>query len=294
MHELTWGILAGLGCGLNWAVTSLVVRTLLGRLSPAGIGALRATGGGALLIGVALAAGEGPAMLQAPVWVMLSLASAIVLAMVIGDSLFFRGMEELGVTQALTLSLLNPLLTTLTGIALYGEPLTPVRLAGIGLVLGGLGLIVSSKGEVDAGKGQATRRGLRLVFLASGCWAAAATIVKPALRQVPVFAGTALRIPVAALVLWLTPWTQGTLAAVRASTPSERWRMGVICLLNAIGSILFTVAIRSGGVAIGNALASTSPLFAIPLEVLILRRWPSRRTIAGAVLTVLGIACLGF
>jgi drug/metabolite transporter (DMT)-like permease len=294
MNELTQGILAGLGCGLNWAVTSLVVRTLLGRLTPPGIGALRATGGGALLIGVALAMGEGPAMLQAPVWVILSLCSAIILAMVIGDSLFFRSMEELGVTRALTLSLLNPLLTTLTGIAFYGEPINPVRLAGIGLVLVGLGFIVSGKGDADAGKGQATRRGYRLVFLASGCWAAAATIVKPALRQVPVYAGTALRIPVAALVLWLTPWTRGTVSAIRESTPSERWRMVILCLLNGLGSIFFTVAIRSGGVAIGNALASTSPLFAIPLEILVLGQRPSSRTVAGAILTVAGIACLGF
>jgi drug/metabolite transporter (DMT)-like permease len=47
-------------------------------------------------------------------------------------------------------------------------------------------------------------------------------------------------------------------------------------------------------VAIGNALASTSPLFAIPLEILFLNRRPSPRTIAGAALTVVGIACLGF
>jgi drug/metabolite transporter (DMT)-like permease len=87
----------------------------------------------------------------------------------VGDSLFFRSMEDLGVTRALTLALLNPLLTTLTG----------------------------------------------------------------------------------------------------------------------------TVAIRSGGVAISNALASTSPLFAIPLEILVLNRRPSARTTAGAALTVVGIACLG-
>jgi len=47
-------------------------------------------------------------------------------------------------------------------------------------------------------------------------------------------------------------------------------------------------------VAIGYALASTSPLFAIPLEILILKRRPSSRTIAGAILTVAGIACFGF
>lgn len=294
MHELTQGVLAGLGCGLNWAVTSLLVRTLLARLTPAGIGAVRATGGGALLIVMALAAGEGPAMLRAPLWVVLSLAVAIVVGMGIGDSFFFRSMEDLGVTRALTLSLLNPLITTLTGIALYREPVTPLRLAAIALVIGGLGLIVSGKGEDGAATGRRARRGLRLVFLAAGCWALGATIVKPALLEVPVLAGTALRIPMAGVVLWLTPWSRGTIAAVRESTPGERWRLGTICLLNALGSIMFTVAIRSGGVAIGNALASTSPLFAIPLEILFLKRRPSPRTIAGAALTVAGIAFLSF
>ena len=62
-------------------------------------------------------------MLHAPLWVVLSLATAILLAMGVGDTLFFRSMDSLGVTRALTLSLLNPLLTTLTGIVLYQEPL---------------------------------------------------------------------------------------------------------------------------------------------------------------------------
>ena len=294
MHELTQGVLAGLGCGLNWAVTSLVVRTLLAKLTPAGIGAVRATGGGALLIVMALAAGEGPAMFRAPLWVVLSLAVAIVVGMGIGDSFFFRSMEDLGVTRALTLSLLNPLLTTVTGIVVYQEPVTPLRMAAIALVIGGLGLIVSGKGEDGAAAGRRVRRGLRLVFLAAGCWALGATIMKPALLEVPILAGTALRIPIAGVVLWLTPWTRGTVAAVRESTQGERWRLGTICLLNALGSVMYTVAIRSGGVAIGNALASTSPLFAIPLEILVFKRHPSPRTIAGASLTVAGIACLGF
>jgi drug/metabolite transporter (DMT)-like permease len=294
MHELTLGVLAGLGCGLNWAVTSLLVRTLLPRLTPAGISAVRATGGGALLILMALAAGEGPAMLAAPLWVVLSLAIAIVVGMGVGDSFFFLSMEDLGVTRALTLSLLNPLLTTLTGIALYREPLTPLRLTAIGLVIGGLGVIISGKGEDAVGSSRRARRGLRRVFLGAGCWALSATMVKPALLEVPVLAGTALRIPMAGVVLWLTPWSRGTVAAVRESTVAERRRLGTVCLLNALGSIMFTVAIRSAGVAIGNALASTSPLFAIPLEILFLGRHPSPRTITGAALTVVGIACLGF
>jgi len=294
MTELTIGILAGLGCGLNWAVTSLLVHSLLGRLTPAGLSAVRSTVGGGILIAAALGAGEGRDMLRAPLWVVLSLWAAIVIAMAVGDSLFFRGLGYLGLTHALALSLLNPLLTTLTGILLHGEPMTLLRLAGIGLVLGGLGLIISGRGQDGSRGSLATRRGVLLVFLASASWALSATIMKPALLQVPILAGTALRIPMAGLVLWLTPWTRGTLGAIRDSTPAEWWRLGAVCCLNAIGSGLFTIAIRSGGVAVGNALASTAPLFGIPLEVAILKKRPPGRTIVGAVLTVGGIGCLGF
>jgi len=294
MTDLTLGILAGLASGLNWAVTSFLIRSLLGRLAPVEVSAIRSTVGGGILIIVAIAAGEGSDMLQAPLWVVLSLWAAILLAMGLGDTLFFRSMEYLGLTPALCLSLINPLLTTLTGIALYGEPMTLSRLVGIGLVIGGLGLIVSGR-EADGARGpHAARVGLPLVFLAAASWASSATIMKPALLHVPVFAGTALRIPMAGLVLWLTPWTRGTLQAIRASTPTERRRLVTVCFLNAIGSALFTVTIRSGGVAVGNALASTSPLFAIPLEIAILKKRPSARTIVGAVLTVSGIACMGF
>ncbi|HSB81029.1 MAG TPA: DMT family transporter [Candidatus Methylomirabilis sp.] len=294
MTDLTLGILAGLGSGLNWAVTSLLARSLLGRFTPVKLSAVRSTVGGGILLAAAIGAGEGPDMLHAPLWVALSLWTAIVLAMGVGDSLFFRSLDHLGLTLALALSLLNPLLTTLTGIAIYGEPMNLLRLAGILAVLGGLGLVISGRGQEGPRATRAWRRGLRLVFLAAVAWAISATLVKPALLQLPVLAGTALRIPMAGLVLWLTPWTRGTLDAIRASSRDERWRLATVCLLNAVGSALFTIAIRSGGVAIGNALASTAPLFAIPLEIGILKQRPSRRTIVGAVCTVAGIACLSF
>ena len=172
--------------------------------------------------------------------------------------------------------------------------MTLIRLAGILVVLGGLGLIISGRDPDGPRTTRAGRRGLRLVVYAAAAWALSATILKPALLQVPVLAGTALRIPMAGLVLWLTPWTRGTLAAVRASSRDERWRLATVCLLNAVGSALFTIAIRSGGVAIGNTLASTAPLFAIPLEVGVLKERPSTRTIVGAACTVGGIACLAF
>ena len=159
-------------------------------------------------------------------------------------------------------------------------------------MIGGLCLIVSGRGGEGVAAARTRRRGLALVCSAAVAGALSATIQKPALLQLPVLAATAIRIPVAGLVLWLTPWTRGTLGALRSSGSRERWQLGTVCLLNAIGSGLYTMAIRYGGVAVGNVLASTSPLFALPLEVWVLKQRPSRRTVLGAVLAVSGIGCI--
>ncbi len=287
-------MLAGLASSLNWAVTSLLARSLLARFSPVGLSAVRSVAGGGLLVLSAIVAGEGFIMLQAPLWVVLALWSAIIMSMGVGDSAFFRSIEYLGLTRALALSLINPLLTTLTGVLLYREPMSPLRMLGILLVICGLGVIISGRDKEKPREARALRQGLWLVMLAAVAWAYSATILKPALLQLPILAGTALRIPMAGLVLWLTPLTRGTYRAIQTSSPGEQRRLAAVCLLNAIGSTLYTITIRSGGVAVGNVLSSTAPLFAIPLEMWVLKQHPSPHTVAGAVLTVVGIACMGF
>lgn len=292
MTDLTRGILGGLGTGITWAAISVLVRSLSGTVTPAGITAVRSTLGGGLVLVAAVAIGYGGEVVRMPLWAVLSLWASIILAMGIGDTIFFASMDHLGVTRALTLSMANPLLTTVVGIGFLGEEMTPPRAVGILLVVGGLCLVVSGKGEGGSERRGATRQGVRLVFLAAGSWALSAVIMKPALQVVSVIAAAAVRIPMGGLILWLTPWARGTLRAIRTSTPAERARLGAICLLSAVGSLLFTSGIKFGGVAVGNVLASTAPLFTLPFEVWVLGHRPSRRTALGAVATVAGIGLM--
>jgi drug/metabolite transporter (DMT)-like permease len=64
-------------------------------------------------------------------------------------------------------------------------------------------------------------------------------------------------------------------------------------LFSAFSPILYTFGIKHAGVAIGSVLATTSPLFTIPLEIVVLGRWPTRRTVLGALTTMVGIALMG-
>jgi drug/metabolite transporter (DMT)-like permease len=294
MTELTWGIAGGLGTGLAWAALSLLVSSLSDTLRPISITAVRSTIGGIIILAVALFTGHGPEILRMPLWAVLALWASILLAMGFGDTIFFASMGYLGVTRALILSLANPLLTSVVGIGLLGEKVTLPRIIGILLVVGGLALIISGKSEGGVrGRGDA-RRGLKLVFLAAGAWAVSAIIMKPPLQIVSATAAAAVRIPLAGLVLWLTPWTRGTLREVAACRPRERASLAAVCLLSAIGSLLFTTGIKFGGVAVGNVLASTSPLFTLPFEVLVFRQRPSARTVLGAAATIGGVGLMNF
>jgi uncharacterized membrane protein len=292
MTDLTWGIAGGLGTGMTWAATSMLVRSLSGILSPAGISATRSTIGGSILIVIALATGHGGEVIRMPLWVVMMLWASIILAMGFGDTLFFASLDHLGVTRALILSMANPLFTTLVGIGFFGEPVTLPRAAGILLVMGGLVLIIAGRGEAGAERRATTRRGLHLVFAAAGAWALSTVILKPALEAVSVVAAAAVRIPMGGFFLWLTPWTRGTMNALVTSTPAERKRLGAVCLLSGFSSLLFCAGIKFGGVAIGNVLASTSPLFTLPFEVWVLRQRPSRATAWGAVMTVAGVGLM--
>lgn len=294
MSDLTLGVLCGLMGSCIWASTSIIVRSLSGSIAPVSITAVRSTIGGAALLATVVAAGDGGELLRTPFWVVLTLWVSMLLAMGVGDTLFFASMDHLGVTRALILSMANPLLTTLLGIGLLGEPATPGRLLGILAILGGMVLIVAGKGAQAGGPRAVSRRGVWLVLGAATAWAASAVILKGPLATVSVLTATALRFPIAGLVLWCTPLTRGTLQALRACTPGERTRLAVTAIIGCVGSLCFISSIKYAGVAVGNVLSSSAPFFTIPYEVLALKQPPSRRTLLGATLTVAGVALLQF
>jgi len=292
MSALAMGIVGGLGSAIAWAAISILARTLSDRMTPAGINAFRSTVGGLAVLAVAVASGYGGEIIRMPLWAVLALWLSISVGFAIGDTLFFEGMRYLGVTRAHTLSMVHPLLSTLVGIGLLGEPITPRRALGILLVLAGIALIVTGHEEVSGEAVGGRRRGIRLVLGAAVTWTLAAVLLKAPLRAVSAMAATAVRSPLGGLVLWATPWTRGTWGTVWKSRGREVGFLTAICLLSATSSFLFTMGIKYGGVAVGTVLSTTSPLFTIPLEVIILGHRPTRRTIQGAVTTVFGIALM--
>lgn len=293
MTTLALGIAAALGSACTWALICVLAQGLSGRLTSAGINAFRALVGGVLVFVGAVAAGFGGEIVTMPLWVALTLWVSILIGYAGGDTVFFLGMQHLGVTRAHTLSMVHPLLSTGVGVALFGESLTVVRAAGVLLVVWGVALIVTGQSEGGVEVSRSRRQGVRLVLGAAVAWTVGAAMLKPPLQVVSPVTATAIRSPLVGIALWLTPWARGTWQAVRMTRGREAALLGAVCLLSALSPILYTFGIKHAGVAIGSVLCTTSPLFTIPLEVAFLGRWPTRRTVLGAVTTVLGITLMG-
>jgi drug/metabolite transporter (DMT)-like permease len=284
------GALAALGSACAWALIGLLVRRLSTVFGSATLNALRSLVGGALLLGWVVGTGGTGGLAGVSAWAFGLLALSIVIAVCVGDTVFFESARMLGLARAMTVSMTYPLIATLLAALLVGEPVSASVIAGSALTLGGLALIVIARGR----DGHAGRLwpGIGAATLASVAWAVSVIALRPPLAEMDATTAQAVRLPVAGVVLWATPWTRGAVAQLRTSGPSTRWALAVLGLLTAFSSVLFVAGVKYAGVAVATVLSSTAPMFAIPLGMIFLGERMAPAAVVGTAVTVAGIAVL--
>lgn len=286
------GVLCALGSALTWAVVSLLARNLSDQFNSITINAIRSTLGGAIVLSLVLLQGGGAALLTLSPRVIVFLALSVLVAVGVGDTLFFEGTRTLGVAVAMTVSMSYPLITTLLAVVLMGETLTLRPALGILLTLSGLALIVAGSNTPETDRSDRSRFGLVAAALAAVAWAVAALLMKPPLREVDAVTATAVRLPLIAVALWITPWTWDTVGRLRASSRATWLAIAGLGGLTAVTTVMFAAGLKYAGVAVGSVLSSTAPLFSIPLGLWFSGERFHPATAAGAVITVTGIALM--
>ena len=286
------GALAALGSACAWALISLLVRRLSPMFGSATLNALRSLVGGALLLGWVVVTGGIGGLAGVSAWAFGLLALSIVIAVCVGDTVFFESARMLGLARAMTLSMTYPLIATLLAALLVGEPVSASVIAGSALTLSGLALIVIARGRDGHGDAGRLWPGIGAATLASVAWAVSVIALRPPLAEMDATTAQAVRLPVAGVVLWATPWTRGAVAQIRTSGPRTRWALAVLGLLTAFSSVLFVAGVKYAGVAVATVLSSTAPMFAIPLGMIFLGERMAPAAMVGTAITVAGIALL--
>ena len=290
IEDTTFGALAALGSAVAWAVTSLLARSLMSELGSVGVNAIRSTIGGVLLIAWVLAtAGAGVfTAISASGWLLLGLS--IVTAIALGDTVFFESTRAIGVGRAMTISTTYPLGAAVIAAAFLDEPVTVPIAVGSLVTMAGLVLIVAPWAE--RAPEERFWFGVGAAAIASLAWAVSTVLVKPPLSEMGPVTAQAIRLPVASMVLWLTPWARSVPRAFVRSSRAVQIRIAILGAITSVSSVMFVAGVKHAGVAVASILSSTAPMFAIPFAVVFLGERITLRAFLGIVLTLAGIIVL--
>jgi len=287
----TLGAVCALASAFTWAVTSLLVRTVSPPLSSVTVSAVRALLGGGLLLTWVLATGGFGRLAAIGETNFLLLAVSIVVAIAVGDVMFFESARFLGLARAMTVSMVYPLMSAGFAAIFLGEPLSARVGAGSVVTLTGLVLIVRSR-DGERVREERLGVGLAAAFIAAVSWAASLLVLKPALGTLDPVTAQSVRLPLAALVLFATPWGWGAPRQVLGADRSTLWRVALLGIVTAGSSVLFVTSVKWADVAVAAVLSSTAPLFALPLGLIFLGERVTRSALAGTALAVTGVALI--
>ncbi len=287
------GEAAGLASAFCTALSAIVVRSFASRIN---VWALNATFGlfTSLFFLVALvASGQTDDLMRVSGSTLALTMLTGLTGMVLGGGAYIRSLDLIGVSRAFPIQMSSYTLFTLVmALVLLNEPFSPLLLVGVVCVLAGLFFL----GETQHGDQTTARRvkwGLALSLGAGLVWAVTTLILRVVVEREPGVVVNFIRMPTGTLSLVVL-----TFLLTGAYDPRKYGRRSLIIMaatgffLMGMGSLLWVFALAEAGAAKTAILASTSPLFALPLAVMLGREKITARIVAGTALTVLGIALI--
>jgi len=231
---------------------------------------------------------QAMAAIEAGQWLWLFLS--VVMLLIVGDLLYFRSLDLVGVSWAMPVAGINPLWAVLLAALFVDEPLSWSLLAGTLLVIAGLVLVSRSTNKDGVVAGRRQRIGLLLALLTSVAWGIGSVILKLAAEGLDPVVANSVRQPMGAVMMLGLALARGRHKDLR-ELDRRSWLTIIVASLvgTGLGSLLFVLAIQMIGAGRTAVLTSTAPLMAIPLAVLWLHERPNRRTLIGALLATAGI-----
>jgi len=292
------GEICALICACCWAVSSTLTKSVAGRIPPDTLNLLRCLAASAFFWAVIPFSPGTKGIGEIPLLPLLYLVSSALIGIVLGDSLYFRGLKRIDVTLAFPLTqAAMPLATLGIAVLFLGEAVTWVLLLGTLLVLGGISLLISPESGtrrlLQARLSGSREAGVFLMLISSVLWAVSICFVKVGIQEVNILVANGIRLPIACLLLFLFLFLPGPRAAHRLPAYRDLSLGAISGVLGfGIGGIFFLLAIQYAGAAKAAVLTSSAPLLGLPLSVVYLKEKVTRKRVFGTVLVVLGILFL--
>ena len=284
------GELASLGTALCWAVGLTLFRRDVREIGARAVNLFKGIVGSAVFV-LCLALGTQRSV---PLDAQILLALSGLMGLALGDTLLFRALAQLGPHRTALLATLGPVLTAAGGWVFLDEALPALRLAGIAMAVTGVTMVVYFRRR-DVPVPRATLSGVVCGLLAAACQASGVLLTKRGLDDADPLAATALRLIAATAVLAVVGLARKDLRndLKRLVRPGPLMRLVPAALIaTVLGLWLMQVGIAHTKSAVANALHSTTPLFTLPIAVVLLGERVSISMVFGSLLAVGGVSTL--
>lgn len=217
-----------------------------------------------------------------------------IIGIAIGDTFFFLSLMKLGPRRASLMGSLNPVVIAVAAAALLGERPTPGVWAGILTTTFGVGWVLWERTKAASGA-ESSSLGIRYGLLSVLCTAVAVLLAKIGVVSVPTAQAAWIRLFAGSvglalwgasrseLGIWVAPFRRGRLLA----------KVVVVVLVVVVGGFwLSLVALKHVDAAIAGTLNATSPLFILPMSIVLLKEKVSIRAFVGTAIAVGGVALI--
>lgn len=279
------GIIAGLLSAASWAFGTVVFERI-GKVVPfVGITFLKGTLSIILmLVLICFMGGLQPIGLRE--FSFLALSGIIGIA--VGDSLFFKSLQDLGAKTQVVFFLLGQILTMVLSLLILDELLSVWQYVGAMILLTGIVVVIWGKQETHPNK----IRGIVCGILSMFCFSSSSIMIKIAISDVDVVTATFYR------MVFGTIFTLGFGFVVKQLPswirPLKDVRLSALFLLNVIvitygGFLLSMVAIKYITVSLASILGTMEPVFVLVFAFLINKERIRKQEIIGAALALIGL-----
>lgn len=280
-----WGILSALLSACSWAFGTITFERI-GKVVPfVGITFLKGVFSILLMILLLVITGG----LYPIGWRELSfLALSGIVGITIGDSLFFKSLQDLGAKTQVIFFLLGQIMTMILSLLFLGELLSVEQYIGAFILL--TGVIVTTWGTQTNHPNKT--RGIILGLASMTCFSISAIMVKAAISDIPVITATFYR------MVFGTIFTLGYgLASKNFSSwihPLKDKKLLGLFIFNVIvitygGFLLSMAAIKYISVSLASVLGATEPVFVLLLAFLHMREKVTKRELIGTIVTLAGL-----
>ncbi len=287
------GELGGLACAPLWAISTILIKSQTNKVDALRINALRSVFGSIFLIAIFPVFGKidmlGDLSFSAVAYLWLS----VLIGLVLGDTLYIKGMGIVGAARALPISITYPIFVLPFSITIIGEDLSRLTIVGVLIAVAGLYIITAPKRGAKEVPAETRRQywwGIFLLLAASSLWAISTTILNFSMIELEPIVAAVIRMPFMALALWIIVFLKKD---TRKAWYPGRKPLLILALAGILGigmgGFLFMVGIKYAGPAKTAILSATTPLFGLPLSVVMLRERITLRMVVGTILCIVGI-----